>query len=235
MRERATNSVQPAGAAGLYPWLAPDREHRRLLQAAVLLAVAVHLWLFALNWPQLTTRPAPEAGVDNIHVLKLQEIHFAEPKPLEEVPKPRKKVQMPALRPNEPEIIERQPVEQIDIPWDGQAVLGVIDEVPPPPAPPAPAPRIVDVGEIEAPRVLGRVEPAYTRAAIDARLEGAVILELVIGEDGTVESVRVLRSLPLGLTERAVAAVRRWRFEPSTLDGRPIKVRYRLTVHFQLR
>jgi len=90
------------------------------------------------------------------------------------------------------------------------------------------------VGEIEAPRVLERVQPVYTRAAIAARLEGPVILELVIAEDGSVENVRVLRKLPLGLTESAVAAVRRWRFEPSALNGHPIRVRYRLTVHFQL-
>jgi len=224
------------GPAELFPWLAPDEEHRRLLHAAVLLAVAVHLWLFAVTWPQLVQRSASHGTVNDIHVLRLQNIRIKEPKPQEEVRVPPRRIPGPDLTPEEPEIVEgKRPTEEIDVPWDTQAVLGDMDDIPAPPAPPVQSPQIIDVGEIAAPRVIQRVRPAYTQAAIDARLQGAVILELVIGEDGAVERVRVLRGLPLGLKESAVSAVRRWRFDPSTLDGRPIKVRYRLTVHFQLR
>ncbi len=226
------SKAQPAAPADLFPWLAPDEERRRLLQAAVLLAVAVHLWLFAIAWPRLRQAAGPPDIRDHIHVLRLENLRLEQPKPQEEIQVPPHIIHVPGGDNPPPEIIERNwPPPPVDL---GSQYIPPVESIPPPP-PAAEGPRIVDVGEIEAPRVLERVQPAYTRAAIAARLEGAVILELVIGEEGTVESVRVLRRLPLGLTESAVAAVRRWRFEPSTLDGRPIKVRYRLTIHFQLR
>jgi len=225
----------PPALAEVLPWLEPDGDRRRVFQAAVLLAVALHLWLFAIVWPRVAP-PAPDRTTgDEIHVLRLENIRFRRPRPPEEIPRPRKKVPGPDLTPDEPEIVERHAIEETPVEWDDQTVLGTVDTVPPPPVGRPAPPKIVDVGQIEAPRVLERVRPAYTRAAIDARIQGAVIVELVIGEQGAVENVRVLRGLPLGLTESAVAAVRRWRFEPSTLDGRPVKVRYRLTVHFELR
>jgi TonB family protein len=61
-----------------------------------------------------------------------------------------------------------------------------------------------------------------------------VVLKLLIGTDGRVESVEVLRSLPLGLTESAVDAARQWVFEPSTYNGRATAVEYILTVRFSL-
>ena len=61
-----------------------------------------------------------------------------------------------------------------------------------------------------------------------------MVLECVIGKAGDVQSVKVLRGLPLGLTETAVDAVNKWKFEPSTLNGKPVEVLYILTVRFNL-
>jgi protein TonB len=61
-----------------------------------------------------------------------------------------------------------------------------------------------------------------------------VVLECTIGKDGRVIRVKVLRGLPLGLTESAEDAVRKWRFKASTLNGKPVEVLYILTVRFNL-
>ncbi len=235
-QQSPSSRSQPAGPAGTFPWLAPETDGRRLLPVAALLAAAVHLSLFAVTWPRPMRTGASRDSPDQLHVLRLQNVRFELPRPREGIQRPPTRVPVPDLTPEGPEIVERSArEEEIHVDWDAWTVPGSMINVPPPPAVGAETPRIVDVGEIEAPQVLERVQPVYTRAAIAARLEGAVIVELVIGEDGRVESVRVLRGLPLGLIRSAVEAVRRWRFEPSTLDGRPIKVRFRLTVHFQLR
>ena len=67
-----------------------------------------------------------------------------------------------------------------------------------------------------------------------ARIKGTVILEAVIGIDGTVRNVRVLRSVPL-LDAAAVEAVRQWLFNPTRLNGEPVPVVMTVTVTFQLR
>lgn len=88
---------------------------------------------------------------------------------------------------------------------------------------------------MKPPVVVSRVDPRYTEAARKVGLQGIVVVEAVIDERGRVAQVKVLRGLPLGLEEAAVAAVRQWRFEPATtLDGRPVKVYYNLTVNFRV-
>lgn len=78
-------------------------------------------------------------------------------------------------------------------------------------------------------------DPAYTEIARRAREQGVVILDAVIDETGSVTGIEVIKSLRFGLTESAVRAVGSWRFRPATLDGRPLAVRYTLTVRFALR
>jgi protein TonB len=85
------------------------------------------------------------------------------------------------------------------------------------------------------PEPLAQVTPRYPAAARAAHREGTVVLEAVIGEDGRVSGVQVLRGLGLGCDEAAVDAVRQWRFRPASIQGRPIKILYTLTVHFELR
>ncbi len=67
-----------------------------------------------------------------------------------------------------------------------------------------------------------------------ARVEGKVIVEATIDATGNVTRVRVIQSLPLGLTQAAVDAVKTWRFEPATYSGKPVPVLYNLTVYFRL-
>ena len=79
-----------------------------------------------------------------------------------------------------------------------------------------------------------RVEPKYTDVARSARVAGIVIIEAIIDKNGNVDRVRVVKGLPMGLSEEAERAVRQWKFRPGTLNGQPVDVIFNLTVNFKL-
>jgi TonB family protein len=88
-------------------------------------------------------------------------------------------------------------------------------------------------GAVQPPKKIKHVDPVYPAIAQTSRVEGVVILELTVAEDGTVRDVRVLRSIPL-LDQAAVDAVRQWEFTPTLLNGVPQSIIYTVTVTFQL-
>ena len=61
-----------------------------------------------------------------------------------------------------------------------------------------------------------------------------MILEAIINKNGQLEDVRVLKPLPMGLSEKAVEAVKEWRFRPGTMNGEPVAVIFNLTINFTL-
>jgi protein TonB len=89
-------------------------------------------------------------------------------------------------------------------------------------------------GVVREPRKVKDVPPVYPRIALEARLQGMVILECVISPQGRVENVKVLRGVPT-LDEAAVAAVRQWVYTPTLVDGVPTSVVMTVTVNFLLR
>ncbi len=101
------------------------------------------------------------------------------------------------------------------------------------PTEPCPGPMAVS-GNVTPPVKIYTPQPQYTEEARRARIQGVVILQTIIDCRGDVTEVTVLKGLPMGLTESAVAAVSQWRFEPARVDGRPISVYYNLTVNFRL-
>ena len=94
-----------------------------------------------------------------------------------------------------------------------------------------PPSRAFDLGI--TPQLIACVEPQWTEVARRARLQGAVILEIVIQEDGTVTEPKVLKPLPFGLDEAAVEAVALWRYEPIEVEGKLVALRHVVAVHFQ--
>jgi protein TonB len=88
---------------------------------------------------------------------------------------------------------------------------------------------------VDPPRLLREVRADYTDAARRANLSGEVLLEIVVRRDGTVGDVRVLQRLGSGLDERAIHAVRQWRFSPARLRGAPVDVIVEVAVEFKLR
>jgi protein TonB len=89
-------------------------------------------------------------------------------------------------------------------------------------------------GDVKAPTVVSRVEPQYNEAARKARITGVVIVEAIINKEGRVEQVKVIKGLPMGLSDAAEEAVKGWRFRPGTLNGQPVEVIFNLTVNFTL-
>ncbi len=89
-------------------------------------------------------------------------------------------------------------------------------------------------GEVKAPVIINRVEPGYPEAARKARMEGVVILEAIITASGSVEDVKVLKSVNPLLDSSAVRAVQQWRYKPATLNGRAVRVYLTVTVTFNL-
>jgi protein TonB len=88
---------------------------------------------------------------------------------------------------------------------------------------------------IEPPRLLREVKATYSEEARRANVVGDVLMEVVIRADGTVSSARVTRGLGFGLDERAVAAVRQWRFAPARRLGVPVDVAVEVAMEFNLR
>lgn len=90
-------------------------------------------------------------------------------------------------------------------------------------------------GGISAPAVLSRIEPTYSEEARRARYQGSVILSAIVRKDGTVQILKVLRGLGLGLDENAIEALKQWRFRPGTRAGEPVDVALNIEVNFALR
>jgi len=120
----------------------------------------------------------------------------------------------------------------------GEGTGGGTPAPPPPPPPPAPEPKdegpLRVGGDVKAPVAINRAKPDYTDVARKAHISGVVVVEAVVNKQGEVEQVKVLKGLPMGLSEQAVEAVKKWRFKPGTLNGEPVDVIFSLTVNFTL-
>ena len=111
-------------------------------------------------------------------------------------------------------------------------VGGAVGAAPPPP-PPAPGQPVRVGGNVRAPMQTRKVSPVYPPIAQSARVQGVVILEVLIDEQGRVADARVLRSIPL-LDQAAIDAVRQWEYTPTLLNGAPVPVIMTVTVQFTL-
>ena len=87
---------------------------------------------------------------------------------------------------------------------------------------------------ISPPRVIYKIEPSYTDEARTAKLDGTVLLSMIVGTDGLAHDINVVKSLALGLDEKAVEAVQKWKFQPGVKDGEPVKVRAQIEINFKL-
>lgn len=84
------------------------------------------------------------------------------------------------------------------------------------------------------PELLSHSEPEYSEEARRAKLQGTVALSIVVSATGQVVDIHVVRSLGLGLDDKAIEAVSRWQFRPATIDGKAVAVRAVVEVNFRL-
>ena len=87
---------------------------------------------------------------------------------------------------------------------------------------------------VSAPQVLYQVEPEYSEEARKAKYQGVVVLKVIVDPSGRVTNPVVVSSLGLGLDEKAIEAVKKWRFRPGYKDGKPVPVFADIYVTFRL-
>ncbi len=215
-----------------------EKQDRTLVRWAFGGAIVLHVIMFVMHWPSFAASLSDvEQKKSKIFVVK--QVKFRQPPPQQiqqQMPKPvTRRVPIPDPTPDEPEPIrdeQNQRQDDLDFVPDDNLVMGV-PEAPPVAEPEGPI-RFVVGGNITEPEKVSGPNPIYPEAARRARIQGVVVLECIIAKDGSVREAKVLRGLPLGLTEAAQDAVMKWKFKPSTLNGRPVEVLYILTVRFNL-
>lgn len=144
---------------------------------------------------------------------------------------------IPDLNPADPEpVIEALPPDfESSVDLDGEGWL-----VPPPETPP-PVEDSIRLNEqtpgVEPPIIIRRVQPDYPQRGLQMRIQGYVILDAVLRADGTVGAVTILQNLGkgrFGFEEKAIEAVRQWRFKPGSYRGKPADIHLTLKITFQL-
>jgi protein TonB len=89
-------------------------------------------------------------------------------------------------------------------------------------------------GGVSAPMVLYKVDPEYSEEARKAKYSGTVVLQLIVEATGKAQNIRVVRSLGLGLDEKAIEAVNKWKFRPGYRNGQAVAVMATIEVNFRL-
>jgi TonB family protein len=87
---------------------------------------------------------------------------------------------------------------------------------------------------VTVPQVIYNPEPGFSDEARKSKTQGVVTLILVVGKDGRTYNIRVGQSLGMGLDEKAIDAVKRWRFRPATLNGEAVATQIAVEVDFHL-
>ena len=114
------------------------------------------------------------------------------------------------------------------------AVITEIARAVPPTVVKPPAPQKLRVSSgVAAGMLVYQLKPAYPRLAMQARIQGTVVLQAVIGKDGTVRDLHVVSGHPL-LVPAAIEAVRQWRYRPYLLNNEPVEVDTQINVNFTL-
>ena len=89
-------------------------------------------------------------------------------------------------------------------------------------------------GGVSAPKVVFQVEPEYSEDARKAKFQGTVVIALVVDEKGNPRDIRVVRPLGMGLDQKAIEAVEKWRFRPGQKDGKAVPTQATIEVSFRL-
>ncbi len=89
-------------------------------------------------------------------------------------------------------------------------------------------------GGVSAPKAVYAPDPEYSEEARKAKYQGTCVLWLIVGPDGHPRDIKVARTLGLGLDEKAIEAVKTWKFEPAMKDGKPVAVQINVEVSFRL-
>lgn len=192
---------------------------------------------FFLLMPSLTNPDPPRTDIETL-VPRVNVIRIKRPetkirqKKIQKPPKPVKKPQTPSRRPLK---------TRITLPFEVNPRLpGGPGSLELPPIESAPLihgmPGAFSEGQLDAPLThLVRMPPMYPMRARQRGIEGWVKISFLVNEKGGVEDISVLEAIPPGIFESSVRrCARRWRFNPGTIEGMPVKTRVQTTVRFEL-
>jgi TonB family protein len=84
------------------------------------------------------------------------------------------------------------------------------------------------------PTLIYSIDPEFSDEARKARYQGVVVVDVIVAVDGTVHNPRVVRALGMGLDEKAIEAVKQYRFKPATKDGKPVPVEVPVEISFHI-
>jgi protein TonB len=122
----------------------------------------------------------------------------------------------------------------------GDAFGGTLAPAPPPPPIPEPTPAVeapkkpLQVGgRVQPPHAISTPAPVYPKLAQQARVQGDVLISAIIDVNGNVTEMKVVSGPPL-LFAAALEALRKWKFEPTYLNGEPWPVSHEITIHFRM-
>ena len=116
----------------------------------------------------------------------------------------------------------------------GKGIVGLTTELPKLEAPEKPKPRPpIRVATLEQSKLIYKVNPVYPPLAVKAHVQGNVILEAIVDEEGSVSTLKVLSGHPL-LVDAALQAVRQWKYSPTVLNGEPVSIIATVTVVFRM-
>ncbi len=233
-------------------------EDRKAARMAVSLALTFHLFLFVVRFTGVSVPFLPENSSVSF-ILPIEKLPTIGSPRGKESPVSRKGISTPVRqfapfpdpRPDDPEPLYQAAIDPVP---EVAAEVGTVLETGDPTAPPGPGGHgdkgigdgknpsgsgpngILDDGPgVTAPVLLYRSLPSYTEEARKARIEGVVVVECIVRKNGSVDTIKVIRSLGYGLDESAVKTIAtKWRFRPGTRNGEPVDVRAHVEVFFRL-
>jgi TonB family protein len=229
MRATKPEAVRPDAAdPDFFPY--PEDGGNRRLRTALAVAVLFHALLLALPTPQTD---AEVTQPEKRQLVVVQQVRFKPPPPpTPEKPIPQQRATLiPVPDPDPNDLEPLRDVNELAVPVDLPIVDVIFEDVEPPEPDPGPIPV---GGKVARPMPLHTPKPEYTEAARKARIQGIVIVQLILDKQGRVTHAEALRDLPMGLTESTLETVRSWRYEPATLNGKPVEVYMSVTVNFTL-
>jgi TonB family protein len=211
-------------------------DNRRAVRIGILVGVLLHVILFLIVFPEVKHK-IHQVG-RGARVYRIKQFNFQPPKPQTARPAPSKpkakKIPIPDPTPDDPEPLEHDDVVTPEIDFlegidAGENLFAI------PSGPPGPSTGAIQItGNVRAPERIFSPDPVYPEEARLAHIQGVVILQTIIDTLGKVTDIRVLKGLPSGLSEAAVEAVSKWKFNPATLDGKPVAVYYMVTITFSV-
>lgn len=217
-----------------------SRQDRKTLRWALIAAVFAHAIFLSVTFPEISARTKKASEPRTVFVVQQVRLKLPPPKPQrsQQARKPRKKrIPIPDPTPDDPEpiLVPEVDVPEIEAPEiDIGAVFGIPEGLPVDGGASGARSPLHLGGAVKPPVGVFTPQPRYSEEAREARVQGVVLLQSVIDDEGNVTRLEVLKGLPLGLTEAALETVRTWKYQPATLNGEAVPVYFHLMVRFSV-